>query len=356
MLPDVLLRLRSLFKRDSVERELDEELRFHFERLVEVHLRNGLTREDATRRARLELGGVDQIKEEHHDARGIRPLGDVGRDLRLASRQFRRAPGFAALAVLCLGLGIGVNTSIFGVVNSVLLRPMHVNEPEQLVRLGRGESSPWAYPVFGTVQSRSRSFSGLTLTLPMESDLDVSGQSSFLTAEVVSAKYGDVLGVRPALGRWMADDREAAAVISHAVWERHFNLDPGVLGRVIRSQTESYTIVGVAPNEFVGVFAPIRTDLWVPIQTRQRIFAELEKGNITDMLKWFGRLREGTTAQQAAAELNTLDAQLLDTPRRDQEASSPISVERVRAVAEPGFRRRAAVLSTLLGVVVGLVC
>jgi predicted permease len=355
MLTDVLLRLRSLFKRDSVERELDEELRFHVERLIEMHVRNGLTREDATRRARLELGGVDQIKEEHHDARGIRPLGDVGRDLRLALRQFRRAPGFAALAVLCLGLGIGVNTSIFGVVNSVLLRPMHVQEPDQLVRLGRGERAPWAYPVFTTIEARSRSFSGLTFTVPMESDLDVSGQSSFLTAEVVTATYADVLSVRPALGRWIADDREAAAVISHAVWERHFHLDPNVLGRVVRSQTETYTIVGVAPKEFVGVFAPIRTDLWVPIQTRSRIVTELERGNLTGMLKWFGRLREGTTVQQAAAELNALDAQLVGTPQGDQEVSSPISIERVRAVAEPGFRRRAAMLSTLLGIVVGLV-
>ena len=355
MLENLKLRLRSLVKRDVVEQELDDELRFHIEQLVESHVRRGLTREEAIRRARLEFGGVDQIKEEHRDAQGTRLASDFGRDVRHAMRQFRRAPGFAALAVLCLGLGIGVNTSIFGVVNSVLLRPMHVAEPERLVRVGRGENAPWSYPVYRDVRDRSRLFSGLTVTVPMESDLDVSGQGSFITAEVVTANYGDVLAVRPVLGRWIADDREAAAVISYAVWERDFDLDPNVMGRAIRSQAESYTIVGVAPREFIGVFAPIRTDLWVPIQSRPMLAAELEAGGVRGMLKVFGRLRDDASALQAAAELNAIDAQLTAGSARAPEVHSPIVVEQVRAIAEPGFRRRGAVLSTLLAAVVGLV-
>jgi hypothetical protein len=355
MLANVRLRLRSLFKRDAVEQELDDELRFHFESLVESHVRRGLTREDALRRTRFEFGALDQIKEEHRDARGSTRVIDLGRDLRHALRQFRRVPGFAALAVLCLGLGIGVNTSIFGVINSVLLRPMHVVEPDRLVRIGRGEDAPWSYPVHRDVQARSRLFSGLAITLPMESDFDVSGQSSFVTAEVVTSNYGDVLRVQPALGRWIAHDREAAAVISYAVWERQFDLAADVLGRVIRSQTESYTIVGVAPREFIGVFAPIRTDLWVPLHSRQRLAAELDAGGVQSMLKVFGRLREDASAAQAAAELNAIDAQLTAGQGRAIERRSPIVVEPARAVAEPEFRRRAAMLSTLLAAVVGLV-
>ncbi len=355
MLIDWTLRLRSLFRRDAVERELDDELRSHFEHLVESHVRRGLARDEAVRRSRIELGGFDQIREEHRDTRGIGFVSDLGRDLRLAIQQFRRAPGFAGLAVLCLGLGIGVNTSLFGVINSVLLRPMSVAEPERLVWVRRADSAPWSYPAYRDVQARTRQLSGLALALPMESDIDVDGESSFIVAEVVTANYAEIVGLRPTVGRWLVDDREAAAVISHAVWERHFNLDPDVVGRLIRSESESYTIVGVAPRDYTGALAPVRTDLWVPIQSRSRLAARLEEGGLRDMLKLFGRLRDGATAAQASAELDAIDAQLMAERGRSADVRSPIVAEHVRALPDFRLRQRAEVLSTLLAAVVGLV-
>ncbi|MGH9175221.1 MAG: ABC transporter permease, partial [Vicinamibacterales bacterium] len=311
MLTDWVLRLRSLFKRDAVEQELDDELRFHVEHLVESHMRQGLRRDEAVRRARLEFGGLDQIKEAHRDARGIAVVNDFGRDVRYAFRQFRRAPGFAVLAVLCVGLGIGVNTAIFGVISSVMLRPMPVVDPDRLILISRGEGTAWSYPTYRDFHSRSRVFSGLTASFPMESDLDVNGESDFVTAEMVPASYGTVLGVRPSLGRWFADDVEPVAVISHAVWQRRFNLSADVLGRRIGSQSQSYTIVGVAPREFTGVLAPMRTDIWVPIRTRSRLAAQLEdRRQRWRGLMLFGRLTAGATAAQASAELNAIDAQL----------------------------------------------
>jgi len=175
MLTDWIVRLRSLVKRDAVEQELDDELRFHVERLVQSHLRQGCERDEAVRRARIEFGGVDQIKEEHRHARGIGVFTDLGRDVRYGFRQVRRAPGFAVLAVLCLGLGIGVNTSIFGVINSVMLRPMRVTGPERLVVVGRGAGPTWSYPAYREVQGRTHVLSGLAAALPMESVLDVDG-------------------------------------------------------------------------------------------------------------------------------------------------------------------------------------
>ena len=233
------------------------------------YLRHGLSRDEAVRRARLEFGGLDQIKEAHRDARGIGLVSHVGRDLRHALRQFRRSPGFTALAVLCLGLGIGVNTSIFGVLNSVLFRPMPVQQPDRLVVVSRGQTSRRS-PIrpIATFRDRSRTLSGLAASFPSESDLDVDGDSTFVAAETVSGNYSSVIGARTALGRWFTSDTDPVAVISYAAWQRHFNLSPDVLGRTVRSESQSYTVVGVAPREFNGIFAPLRTDIWVPIATR----------------------------------------------------------------------------------------
>lgn len=152
MLSDWTHRLRSLFKRRAVEQELDEELLFHVEQHVASQMGKGVAREEAVRLARLEFGGIEQIKEEHRDARGIAFVDDVARDVGYAIRQLGRSPGFTVLAVLCLGLGIGVNTSIFGVLNSVLLRPMPVADPDRLIRVGRGPSAAFSYPAYRDLQ------------------------------------------------------------------------------------------------------------------------------------------------------------------------------------------------------------
>jgi len=354
MLTDWTLRLRSLLSRCRVEQELDDELRFHLEQQVASYIRQGLAQDEAMRRARLEFGGLDQIKEEHRDARGIGLVDDLGRDLRHAARQVRRSPGFAMLAVLCLGLGIGVNTAIFSVIDSVLLRPMPVAEPNRLVTLTRGENALLSYAAYRELQPRTRVLSGLAAAFPMESDLDVDGWSDFVVAEVVSANYADVLGVRPSIGRWFVNDHEPVAVISHAVWERRFNRSPEVVGRLIRSESQSYTIAGVAPPEFTGVFAPWRTDIWVPIRTRPTLAAKLDQrqGSLTLML--FGRLGAGSTTTQASAELNAIDARLMAEQGGPREAA-PIVAEAVRGIPNPRNRRPVRVLTTFMAAVVGLV-
>src|SRR4029450_8681817 len=258
MFTDLTHRLRSLIRRRTVEQDLDDELRFHFERLIDRHVANGLAHDEALRRARLEMGGFDQVKEEHRDARGFRLLEDLGSDLRYAVRQVKRSPGFAALAVLCLGLGIGANTSIFSALNSVLFRPLAGADPGRLLRLSRGTSANFSYPDVNDLQARGRLLSGLTASFPMESDLEVDGVSEFVAAEVVAANYGAVLGVAPALGRWFTSDTEPVAVISYAVWQNRFGGSTNVLGRRMGSEAQSYTIVGIAPRGFTGVFRASR--------------------------------------------------------------------------------------------------
>ena len=356
MLTDWRFRFRSLFRRDAVERELENELQSHFDHLVDSHVHNGLAHDEAVRRARLELGGVDQIKEEHRDARGIAVIDDFARDVRYAFRQLRRAPGFAALAVLCLGLGIGVNTAIFGVINAVILRPMPVADPERLILFTRGQDTAWSYPAYRDFRDRSRAIAGITAAFPMESDLDVDGESDFVTSEMVPANYGTVLGVTPSLGRWFFNDTEPVAVISHAVWQRRFHSSADVLGRQIRSGSETYTIVGVAPPEYNGAFAPMRTDIWVPIGSRSGLSEQLaDRSRTWRGLMLFGRLAAGATAAQGAAELNAIDAQLVAEHGPPPQRHPPIVADHVRGLPDPAMRRRLATMTTLLAAVVALI-
>lgn len=141
MLTDWTFRLRSLFRREAVDRELDDELRFHFEQLVESHLRSGLSRADAVRHARIELGGLDQIREEHRDARGITVLDDLGRDLRHAVRQLRRAPGPAAVMVLTLAVAIGATAIVYNTID-VVWRMVPVANTERLVFVASTDPRP----------------------------------------------------------------------------------------------------------------------------------------------------------------------------------------------------------------------
>jgi len=354
MLSDLYMRLRSLLRRDIVEQELDAELSFHLEQQVDSYVREGLSRHEAIRRARLEFGGLDQVREAHRDARGIGALSQLTRDLRHGLRQFRRSPGFTALAVLCLGLGIGVNTSIFGVLNSVLLRPMPVQAPEQLIVVSRGDTATFSYPVYRDVLERTRTMSGLTVSMPMESDLDIDGESRFVAAEVVSSNYARVIGVRPALGRWFTNDEESAAVISYTVWQERFNLSPDAIGQPVKSESQSYTIVGVAPPEYSGIFTPLRTDLWVPIRTRPSLVALLDD-RTRERFMLFGRLMDGATTAQASSELNTIYTQLRTEFPTTPATNAPIVVDEVRGIANPANRRRGQVVATLLMVVSGLV-
>jgi putative ABC transport system permease protein len=354
MLTDMISRLRSLFSRRAVEQELDDEMRFHLDQQIERYVQQGLSRTEATRRATIEFGGLDQIREEHRDARGLTPLTHLARDLRHAFRQIRRAPAFSALAVLCLGLGIGVNTSIFGVLNAVMFRPMAVHDPDRLMAIGRGSEGNFSFPVYRAFIEGNRTLAGLTASLPSESDLEVDGESQFVAAEAVSGNYAAVMGIQPVRGRWFTNDQEEAAVISYAVWQRRFDLDPNVIGRRVKSESQSYTIVGVAPAEYSGVFSPIRTDLWVPIRTRPSL-ARATEDTTARLLMLFGRLGANVTTAQASSDLNALDARIDAEQGRQSDSRVAVVVEQARGIVNPGSRRTARLVATFLLVVVGLV-
>ena len=176
----------------------------------------------------------------------------------------------ASLLLLCCAwdLAIGVNTSIFGVLNSVLFRPMPVQQPDRLVVVSRGQAPTFSYPTYRDFRDRSRTLSGLAASFPTESDLDIDGDSTFVAAEAVSGNYSSVIGARTALGRWFTSDDGAGCRHQLRRLAAPFQSEPDVLGRTVRSESQSYTVVGVAAREFNGIFSPLRTDIWVPIATR----------------------------------------------------------------------------------------
>ena len=271
-------------------------------------------------------------------------------DLALALRLLRKSPAFTLLALLCLALGIGVNASIFSLLDSIYLRPLPVGNADRVAVLSRGGSPLFSYPEYRALRDRNQSLVGLTISDPEESDLSFEGNAILIGAEPVSANYAAVLGARTIMGRWFTRDDEPAAVISHHAWQELFHGDPGVLGKTVRSESHAYTVVGVAPPEFAGIYAPLRIDLWVPF----RYWAGNDADNRRGMA--FGCLKRGVGVSQAAAELNAV-ATLIhrENPELAKDAVAPLVLELVRGIPNPVGRRQAMPVVILLMAVVALV-
>ncbi len=259
---------RRLLQRDRVERQLDAELRDHFERLVADYVRGGATQDDARRRARLEFGGIEQVKEQCRDARGTRWVDELVQDVRYGMRLLRRSPAFTFVALVSLALGIGANSAIFTLVDRVLLKPLPVREPDRLVLLHGGS---WTNPVWEQIRDRQAQFSaGALAWLDDRIDLSQGGTTEFVEGVWASGGFFDVLGVSAVLGRTFTsvDDRRdggpdgPVAVISYAFWQRRFGGETSVIGRTIAVNRVPFTIVGVTPASFLG------PDAWTLVRGR----------------------------------------------------------------------------------------
>jgi len=289
-------------------------------------------------------------------------------DFKYSLRLSRKSPGFTLLAVVCLALGIGVNTSVFSMLNYLFFRPLPVLAPDRLVVLGRDGNQLLSWLEFRDLRNRTQSLTGMAASNPTESSLDFDGETHAAAAEAVSIDYPKVIGVRPFLGRWFEREDEQAAVIGYRTWQRLFHADPHILGKRVRSETQWYTIVGVAPREFAGIYLPLNMDIWVPFQTWARQYSNLAtelQDRARQRVFVFGRMKPGIAPPQAAAELNAIARQVQEEQPRSQAAASlaplaPLMIERVRGV--PNARSRsasvpiAAVLMTVVGIVLLIAC
>ena len=352
------LRLRSLFLRNRVDQELNEELEYHLQRKTEENLGAGMTAEEARRAARLEFGGAERRKEECRDTRRVNLLHDTMQDLRYAARAFLRNPGFALIAILTLALGIGANTAIFSVVHSTLLEPLPFHHPEQLVELRQTEAAPGDYPLTGEDyldwRAQNSTFTDMSL-YAWPSGTNARGPDAPEAVSVIStqANFFPLLGVAPQLGRVFAkgEDSKGAnrvVLLSNAYWKTHFGGRTDALGQTLELNAATYTVIGVLPAWYR---VPAAADLWVPLDM------SLENLGKRGSHSWraIGRMKPGITLEQARADLRTIAERL--------EKQFPNTNDHVDAVVIPmreqlvgGFRDQLWIMFGAVGFVLLIAC
>ena len=316
----IMAGLRGLFRKTDIDRELDEELGEFLETAVEHRMRTGMTREQAVRSARIETGSVEAVKDRVRDVGWESVVESFLQDLRYAARLLRASPGFTAVAVLTLALGIGANTAIFTLVDAVLLTTLPVENPAELVVLdvftARGEKQNLSYPLFERIRDEVDAFSGVFAAQDGFARLDVGGpgagsRSEEARVQLVSGEFFPVLGVRALMGRTLIpeDNKPAGdsgvAVLSYPFWQRRFGGDAAVIGSSLIIKRQNVTIVGVAPAGFFGESVGRAPDVWVPLVMQPRFDrgrSLLDRPNV-GWLRVVGRLRPGATGSTADAAL-----------------------------------------------------
>jgi predicted permease len=324
-LDGVRLRLERGVRREVAEAEMEEEIRFHLEMEAERLAREeGLTAEEAWRRAVVAFGGVEGHKEAMRDGWGIRWWEALRRDVRVGARSLGRSPGRVAVAVLSLGLAIGLNTAMFSLADALLLKPLAVPAGERLVHvrvLKEGRPGNPSYPDYLEYRSGTRTLEGLA-AYSLASAL-VRGERlapARRSVQLVSEDFFAVLGLEPERGRFFLAEEDRTpgthpvVVISHHYWRTEMGGDPGVVGDTLRLNGEPFTIVGVAPEGFVGVMPPQAFDLFVPMMMggvlRGGAPLDLTRGAPFGWGRLIGRMAPGVGPAQAAAELSAIAAQL----------------------------------------------
>jgi putative ABC transport system permease protein len=309
------LRFRSLFRRGSVERELSDELRFHLENLTQEYVAHGLTPEEARYAALRELGGVDQIKEECRDMRRLNFIDNLIQDLRYGARTLARNRGFAAVAIITLALGIGANTAIFSVVNTVLLRPLPFKDPSSLVwaterfQMTHGAAVVIS-PDFMGWKDRNQVFEQIgAFGGGVGANLTGAGEPVRVHVTSVTAGFFPMLGVQPIAGRTFlpAESHQAqrhVALLNEALWRSRFGSDPHILGKSVRLDDDSFTVVGILPSNLRYPAA----EVWTPLALDADFFSPHSPG--WHALTVIARLKPGVDVARAQSDLQLVTQQM----------------------------------------------
>jgi putative ABC transport system permease protein len=311
--------VRNLLRRNRVERELADEIDGYVDLLIEEKVARGMPPDDARRAARLEIGTVDHVKDHVRDVRVGAWLDALRQDVRFGVRTLIRRPGFATVAVLTLGVGMGATTAIFSLIDSVLLKPLPFHEPDRLTMVWEGrprfnqprmEASP---PDYLDWQQQAHSFESLAAYVNGFANLTGAGAPERLVAVNVTPNLLPTLGVAPLVGRWFAapegaPGQTALAILSYELWQRRFGADRGIVGQTIQLDGEAHQVVGIMPRGFQ--FPREGVHLWRPVDFRA---GWGDQGRNTFYLSVVGRLKRDVSLEQANAELGAVARKLAQT-------------------------------------------
>ncbi|HXL22034.1 MAG TPA: ABC transporter permease [Candidatus Dormibacteraeota bacterium] len=320
----LLRRLTSLFRRRRLEDDLNEELRSHLEMAIEINVRKGMSGEEARREALRSFGGVEQTKERYRDQRGLPVIETTLQDLRYGLRMLRRSPGFSALAILCLTLGIGANAAVFSWIEGVLLRPYPlVEHQERMLAVSGTERGTAGYdvvswPDFLDFQKSCTLIDAFIAEKISGASLSIGDRAEWASGSVVSANYFEALGVHPMLGRGFEPAENSGrnghpvVVISYQMWQGRFHGDPEIIGKTQMFNNVRYSIVGVAPKGFYGTFVGYAFQFWVPVSMQETFDStgyKLEDRGAR-WIEGFVKLKPGVTREQAQQEISAVAQRL----------------------------------------------
>jgi len=348
-------RLASSLRTRKLEDDLEKEIAFHLDMRTREATAAGAPPEEVRRQVLHRFGSLTRTKEACRDQSTFAWVAALGQDLRYAARNLHKNPGFTAAAVACMALGIGANAAIFSFVNAFLFQPL----PPGVVMVGRA-SGPVSYPELQDWQRLNRVFDHVFAYTPGERFTIGRGvESEHALGETVTAAYFQALGVVPATGRLLApgDESRPLAVIGYQFWRSHFSADPAIAGKTIWINREPFTVAGVAPRSFHGMLAPWSTDVWVTPYLHRDALADRRMG----WLMPAARLAGGVTARQAAAAMNSLDAELArQHPDPQAQRRDPLTVERRGGLSGSPvwsvFNLMAVLLMTVAGIIFLIAC
>jgi predicted permease len=325
------LRVRSLFRKDEAERDLQDEIQFHLQNQIDDNIAKGMTAKEARRVALISLGGMEAVKEKCRDERDVSYLQNAAQDLRFGFRMLRRNPGFSILAVLCLTLGIGANAAVFSWIEGLLLRPFplvaHQDRMVAVASTARGTGHKEAaaettddvsWPDFQDFQKSCTLFDAFIVDRIMGTSLSIGDRAEWVGGSVISSNYFSALGIRPMLGRAFEPAEESGrnahpvTIISYWLWKNRFNSDPAIIGKTQLLNGVPHTIVGVAPEGFYGTFVGWPMQIYVPVSMEETFnpggYKLEDRG--AQWIEGFAVLKPGVTRAQAQAEISNVAQRL----------------------------------------------
>jgi predicted permease len=398
---DVLLRLRALLFRRRMDEELQDELHFHLEMQARKHQGRDFDPAEASRQARLQFGSFERATEQCREARGFPRIETFFQDLRYALRILKKTPVFAAVAVLTLGFGIGLNTTLFSVVDAVALKPIPVRDSGRIVRLERWFASnlhgdrqyAFSRAEYDYFSEHNKVFSSLIATsfpMPVAASLPLDAFAARATktlmgppeqtiAQMVSANYFSELGAAPVLGRAFRQDEgsvpgaDPILILSYPYWQTRFGGDPLIVGKIVRINDTAFTVIGVAPREFVGTGnPPVTVDLWAPLSMQPQVLPSQDWLNqpLDYEIQLLGYLAPGTSMRQAQAEVSVLERRFAqDHPSPEDATLSGLNALSLKTTAvtvqsatffgnveDLRFKAIVALLMTIVGLVLLIAC